>query len=135
MITYIFTRNEFKFIASAMELPVLPKHMIDDDPLSDAECAEAERSLEQKHFCRFRIGGGSIEAGIAFLFKTMGSADRVLIGGDEEKFTAFIGVCSILLCEYPENKLAVIPFETEDGLVKALHERNIHKWNDIRLEE
>lgn len=135
MITYIFTRNEFKLIASAMELSVLPEHMIDAVPLNDAECAEAWHSLEQKHFCRFGIGGGSIEAGIAFLFKTMGSAGRIMIGDDEEKFTAFIGICSILLCEYPENRLALIPFETEDDLVKALHERNIYKWNDIRLEE
>lgn len=133
MISYIFTEQELKYLCGIMKTDVLPLHMINGSEISDSECRNAKRSLEEKGFIEIKNELCVINSVIAFLFRVMASAERIFVGNGNTKFTAFIGKCSVLLSE-SFGQFVLSPFENEAFLVAYLRENGLTEWSDIRLE-
>ncbi len=134
MISYIFTKSELRYFSAVMRLDILPVHMIDGENIGETELIEAEESLIRKGFLRRSEENKFLDAGIDFLLRAMGSAERIFLGDGERKFIAYIGECAVLLEKENSGNFLMSPFQTEEKLVSALNEKGIYEWTDRRLE-
>lgn len=135
MILYIFSESELKYLCLAMKLNILPRHRFKHESSLDID--KAKSLLIQKRFISIKNGRITVNSGIELFLKEMNSAERVFIGKEGRRFTAYISQrCSVLLIDDTNSKnLMLYPFESEDELVDWLYSEKIYLWEDYRLEK
>lgn len=136
LIAYKFTETELRFLCEQLGNIKPWGIFTEGGALSGDECRQAMASLRNKGFVAGEDSSASVNSVIALLIRSLGKAQRILVGA-EDGFTAYIceNISLLLIKDGGEGRFLLYPFQSERSLSEWLGENGIYQWDTLREEE
>ncbi len=136
LIAYKFTETELRFLCEQLGNIKPWGIFTEGGALSADECRQAMDSLRNKGFVAGEDSSASVNSVIALLIRSLGRAQRILVGA-EEGFTAYIceNISLLLIKDGGEGRFLLYPFQSESSLSEWLGENGIYQWDTLREEK